>query len=131
MKHTKEHPLHKAQALLADPENLDLDELTHQLAIAAIEADAQSAVISLYEDELRRELRAKVDLAGAIPACPDPEFAFTLSGEQLLSARRQASLHFNKVFQVSPISRSTDPSKKSRVPKDLLLRSGLGTNPAS
>jgi len=131
MQKTPQHPLLKAQALLADPENLDLDELTNQLAIAAIEADAQTALITLYEDELRRELRAKVDLAGAIPACPDPQHAFTLSGEQLLSARRQASLHFNRVFQLGPISRSAVPAEKSRVPQDQLLRSGLGTNPAS
>ena len=131
MQITSQHPLLKAQALLADPANLDLDELSSQLAVAAVEADAQSALIALYEDELRRELRAKVDLAGAIPACPDPELAFTLSGEQLLSARRQASLHFNRVFQLAPISRSAMPSQNSRVPKDLMIRSGLGTNSAS
>ena len=130
MLNTPRHPLLKAQALLADPENLDLDELTHQLAIAAIEADAQAALITLYEDELRRELRAKVDLAGAVPECPNPDFAATLSGEQLLSARRQASLHFNRVFQLAPVSRSA-PTKNPRVPQDQLLRSGLGTNPAS
>ncbi len=128
MQITSQHPLLKAQALLADPANLDLDELSSQLAVASVEADAQAGLISLYEDELRRELRAKVELAGAIPACPDPELAFTLSGEQLLSARRQASLHFNRVFQLAPISRSAIPSHNSRVPKDLLLRSGLGSN---
>ncbi len=131
MNNTSQHPLLKAQALLADPENLDLDTLSQQLAVAAVEADAQSALISLYEDELRRELRAKVDLAGAIPACPDPALAFTLSGEQLLSARRQASLHFNRVFQLAPISRSAIPANSAHVTKDLLLRSGLGTNSAS
>lgn len=123
------HPLITAQSLLADPTNLDLDTLGQQLNIAAIEADAQSALIALYEDELRRELRAKVDLAGPIPDCPDPELAFTLSGEQLLSARRQASLHFNRVFQLAPIARSAKPSSSSRLPQDLLLRTGLG-NPA-
>ncbi len=131
MNNTSQHPLLKAQALLADTENLDLDTLSQQLAVAAVEADAQFALISLYEDELRRELRAKVDLAGAIPACPDPELAFTLSGEQLLSARRQASLHFNRVFQLAPISRSAIPANSAHVTKDLLLRSGLGTNSAS
>ncbi len=123
------HPLITAQSLLADPTNLDLDTLGQQLNIAAIEADAQSALIALYEDELRRELRAKVDLAGPIPTCPDPELAFTLSGEQLLSARRQASLHFNRVFQLAPIARSAKPSSSSHLPQDLLLRTGLG-NPA-
>jgi len=123
------HPLITAQSLLADPTSLDLDSLNQQIGIAAIEADAQAALIALYEDELRRELRAKVDLAGPIPACPDPELAFTLSGEQLLSARRQASLHFNRVFQLAPIARSAKPSQSSHLPQDLLLRSGLG-NPA-
>lgn len=131
MSHSKDHPLQKAQVLLASPNDLDLDELTHQLAIAAIESNAQRALINLYEDELRRELRAKVDLAGAIPLCTEPALAFTLSGEELLKARRQASLHFNRVFQLVPTARSTTPAKNSRVPKDQLLRSGLGTNSAS
>jgi hypothetical protein len=128
MTNTSEHPLISAQNLLSDPTTLDLDKLSGHLSVAAVEADAQRALISLYEDELRRELRAKVELAGPIPACPDPELAFTLSGEQLLAARRQASLHFNRVFQLAPLSRSAIPANTSRVPKDLLLRSGLGTN---
>ncbi|MCB1060546.1 MAG: hypothetical protein KDB65_09955 [Calditrichaeota bacterium] len=128
MTNTPEQPLISAQNLLSDPTNLDLDKLSGHLSIAAVEADALRALISLYEDELRRELRAKVDLAGPIPACPDPELAFTMSGEQLLAARRQASLHFNRVFQLAPVSRSAIPANKSRVPQDLLLRSGLGTN---
>ncbi len=128
MQKTPAHPLFTAQTLLADPANLDLDQLSSHLTVAAVEADAQAALIALYEDELRRELRAKVDLAGPIPACPDPDLAFTLSGEELLSARRQASRHFNRVFQLAPVSRSAIPANTSRVPKDLLLRSGLGTN---
>ncbi|NUO19824.1 hypothetical protein HUU59_10280 [bacterium] len=121
-------PLSKAQALLANPENLDLDELNHQLAIAALEADAQAALIQLYEDELRRELKAKIELAGAIPACPEPDHAFTLSGKQLLSARREASLHFNQVFQLSPMLRTAMNSRAARIPADQLHRSGLGSN---
>lgn len=120
-------PLATALNLLADPTNLDLDELARQLELATLETAALRGLVNLYEDELRRELRSKVELAGGIPACPDADLAFTLSGEHLLSARRHASQNFNHVFALAPLARSTVPANSSRVPKDLLLRSGLGT----
>lgn len=131
MQNPTESALTTALGLLADPTSLDLDQLTRQLELAALETTAYRGLVTLYEDELRRELKSKLELAGGIPACPDSELAFTLSGEQLLSARRQASLHFNRVFALAPLSRSAVPASTSHVPKDLLLRSGLGTNPAS
>lgn len=128
MQNPTESAITTALALIENPTTLDLDQLTHQLELAALEGAALRGLINLYEDELRRELKSKIELAGGIPACPDAELAFTLSGEQLLSARRQASLHFNRVFALAPLSRSAIPASSSRVPKDLLLRSGLGTN---
>lgn len=120
-------PLSQALELLSNPTTLDLDEVARQLELATLETAALRGLLSLYEDELRRELSGKLELAGFLPACPDPQTALTLSGEQLLSARRQASLLFNQVFQLAPIARSATPSKTPRVPADLLLRSGLGT----
>ncbi|MCB9357577.1 MAG: hypothetical protein H6505_03300 [Calditrichaeota bacterium] len=127
MPNPTQSPLTTALNLLSEPTNLDLDELARQLELATLETAALRGLVSLYEDELRRELRSKVELAGGIPACPDPELAFTLSGEHLLSARRNASLNFNRVFSLAPLSRSAVPSNSTRVPQDLLLRAGLGT----
>lgn len=72
MTNTPEQPLISAQNLLSDPTNLDLDKLSGHLSIAAVEADALRALISLYEDELRRELRAKVDPPDLSPRVPIP-----------------------------------------------------------
>ncbi len=95
--------------LLPPPEgcsDLDLDAFRQQLAAAAgAWADLESRA-RLYETELQRELRAKVDLAGSIPACPDPETAFTLVGFELLAARREAARKFNDVFSVAPLRRN-------------------------
>jgi hypothetical protein len=95
--------------LLPSPEGcseLDLDSFRDQLAAAAgAWADLEDRA-RLYETELQRELRAKVDLAGGIPACPEPEIAFTLQGLDLLAARHAASRKFNDVFSVSPLRRN-------------------------
>jgi hypothetical protein len=86
--------------------DLDLDYFRQQLAAAAAAWAKLETHARLYETELQRELRAKVDLAGAIPACPDPETAFTLVGFELLAARREAAHKFNDVYSVSPLRRN-------------------------
>jgi hypothetical protein len=123
-----DHPLQIAHQMLSEPTNLDLDRIAQQLELAIIEIEALRALINLYEDEFHRELKSKLELAGGISACPDPVLAYTLQGEELLRARKQASQHFNRVFTLVPISRSAKPHTNSPpVPQDLLLRSGLGT----
>jgi hypothetical protein len=86
-------------------ETLDLD----QLRITPREADDTmrrlEEKVRLYETELQRELRAKVDLCGGIPACQQPDTAFTLAGSALLNARREAAHKFNQVFFMAPLCR--------------------------
>jgi hypothetical protein len=85
---------------------LDLDHFRQQLAAAAGAWATLEGRTRLYETELQRELRAKVELAGAIPTCPNPETAFTLIGLELLAARREAARKFNDVFSVAPLRRN-------------------------
>lgn len=94
--------------LLPPPESLaelDLDDLRTRLAAAATAWAELESRARLYETELQRELRAKVDLAGGFPACPAPEAAFALNGLELLAARREASHRFNQVFFMAPLCR--------------------------
>jgi hypothetical protein len=94
--------------LIPPPEqlaDLNLDDLRQNLESAAAIWAEQEQRIRLYETELQRELRAKIDLSGPIPACPTPEDAFLLNGLALLSARREASQKFNQVFFMAPLSR--------------------------
>jgi hypothetical protein len=86
-------------------EELDLDHLRELLgeaddALARLEEKSR-----LYESELQRELRAKVDLCGPVRTCPAPEAAFTLAGDALLAARREATRKFNQVFFMAPLCR--------------------------
>jgi hypothetical protein len=89
---------------------LNLDDLRQNLAEASELATALESKTALYEKELQRELRAKIELCGGIPHCPDPEAAFTLGGVELLAARRAASQKFNQVFFMAPLSRHAHPS---------------------
>jgi hypothetical protein len=86
-------------------QSLDLDQIREHLEAADTALTLLDTEHHLYELELQRELRAKVDLAGPVPACPDPEAAFKLSGQPLLEARRDACRQFNKVFFMAPLSR--------------------------
>jgi hypothetical protein len=90
---------------------LNLDDLRQSLADASEIGRALESKTALYEKELQRELRAKIELCGGIPDCPDPETAFTLSGAELLAARRSASRQFNQVFFMAPLSRHAPPSQ--------------------
>jgi GTP cyclohydrolase III len=91
-------------------EELDLDHLRELLGEADDALARLEAKTRLYESELQRELRAKVDLCGGIGACPNPETAFTLSGSALLSARREAAHKFNQVFFMAPLCRQAQKS---------------------
>jgi hypothetical protein len=91
---------------LDSPDQLDLDQIRQDLQIAAKAWTELQEQDTLYEFELRKELRAKVELAGGVPLCPAPEIAFTLHELDLLNARRAASEHFNSVFAMAPLCRS-------------------------
>jgi len=86
-------------------ETLDLDQLRSALGEADDAMRQLEEKARLYETELQRELRAKVDLCGGIPICPQPETAFTLAGNALLTARREAAQKFNQVFFMAPLCR--------------------------
>ncbi len=86
-------------------ETIDLDAIRQKLEAADSALTHLDGEHKLYELELQRELRAKVDLAGAVPSCPDAESAFKLSGQPLLEARREACRQFNRVFFMAPLSR--------------------------
>ena len=90
---------------LESPEHIDLDQLRSDLTALAETQAALSQRTDLYETELQRELRAKVDLCGPVPSCPSPESAFDLHDSELLRARREASVKFNDIFYMAPISR--------------------------
>lgn len=91
---------------LAEPHHVDLDELRERIETLAAEAALDAEMLQLYETELQRELRAKVDLAGAVNGCATPDTAFTLRGPVLISARREAARQFNHVFHMAPLCRS-------------------------
>jgi len=86
-------------------QDLDLDSLRELLGDADEALNRLADKVRLYESELQRELRAKVDLCGGIPSCPSPEAAFTLSGNALLAARREATHQFNQAFFMAPLCR--------------------------
>jgi hypothetical protein len=86
-------------------EELDLDSLRELLGEADEALNTLAERVRLYEGELQRELRAKVELCGGVATCPTPETAFTLSGNSLLAARREASQQFNQVFFMAPLCR--------------------------
>ncbi|MDD5089175.1 MAG: hypothetical protein PHI18_10320 [bacterium] len=90
---------------LAQPHHLDLDGLRETIETLAAEAELDRDMLQLYELELQRELRAKVDLAGAVSGCAAPEIAFTLRGPVLITARREAARQFNRVFHMAPLCR--------------------------
>lgn len=82
---------------------LDLDTFKQQMRQAADSWAELEQRTRLYETELQRELRAKVDLTGSVPGCLTPETAFGLTGFALLSARREATHKFNQIFHLAPL----------------------------
>ena len=86
-------------------ETLDLDQLRDNLAHIETTLRELENKVRLYETELQRELRAKVDLCGGSPQCPQPESAFTLAGDALLNARREIAYKFNQTFSMAPLCR--------------------------
>lgn len=91
---------------LDHPQHIDVDRLRTRLCELVEYCDQLDHKLRLYELQLQRELRAKVDLCGGIPACPDPESAFRLTGNQLLSARAEMARRFNEVFYMAPLCRN-------------------------
>jgi hypothetical protein len=110
-------PFNELISKLNQPEHLDLDELRRNLVLLSARWSELSDRATLYESEFQRELRAKIDLCGGIPNCPDVDYALTLNGEELLSARRVASLQFNRVFYMAPLIRC-GLSDSSRIRRD-------------
>jgi hypothetical protein len=95
---------------------LDLDALRQKLETArAAWADLEGRT-RLYESEFQREVRAKIDLCGGIPACPTPEAAFALTGQPLLTTRREIRHKFNQIFFMAPLSRHAQ-TPSSSVPR--------------
>lgn len=97
------------QNLLPEPDQiheLDLDHLRAALSEADALMTRLEEKIRLYEPELQRELRAKIDLCGGIPQRPDPDAALALTGSELLAARRDASRKFNQTFYMAPLCRN-------------------------
>ena len=101
-----ESPFQELISQLDQPEHVNLDELRRNLQLLSARWSELNDRTTLYESELQRELRAKIDLGGSIPSCPDADCAFMLNGEELLSARRAASLQFNRVFYMAPLVRN-------------------------
>jgi hypothetical protein len=101
-----ESPFRELISKLEQPENLNLDELRRNLLLLSARWSELHQRATLYESEFQRELRAKIDLCGGIPGCPEADLAATLNGEELLSARRAASLQFNRVFYMAPLTRN-------------------------
>jgi hypothetical protein len=113
------HPELKSPVLelienLEHPDHIDLDQLRRKLTMLSTRWQELAASNQLYEAELQRELRAKIDLGGGLPGCPDINYAAELSGEELLSARRAASLQFNRVFHMAPLTRNSRPEHAER-----------------
>lgn len=100
------NPFPQLEALIADPTQIDLDQLKSALVELRSAWDEREQILNLYQDELQRELRAKVELCGGIPACHNPDIVPTLSGPALLAARREASHQFNQTFFIMPLSRT-------------------------
>jgi hypothetical protein len=100
------HPIRELESLTSDPTQLDLDLLRLALAATREAWDAREQLLNLYQDELQRELRAKVELCGGIPACQNPDLIPSLNGPALLAARREASHQFNQTFFIMPLSRA-------------------------
>ncbi len=92
---------------LESPHQVDLDELKTGLENIARQVTEREQTAQLYELELQREVRAKVDLCGGITGCPRPEVAFELTGQALLAARRDIIHKFNEVFFMAPLCRNT------------------------
>ncbi len=99
------NPITDILPLLDDPAAIDLDAVQNSLHSSIRAWDEREKLLALYEHELQKELRAKSDLCGGIPTCAKPDDAFSLAGPALLAARREASLRFNELFYMAPISR--------------------------
>ncbi len=99
------NPITQLLPLLDDPTSLDLDLLRSGIHTASAAFDDLKKLHDSYEHELQKELRAKSDLCGGTPTCAFPDSAFSLRGPALLAARREASLRFNELYMISPVSR--------------------------
>ena len=100
------NPISPLITQLEHPANLNLDELLSALRQAATDFDAVRKRATLAEYELQRELKALVELTGPTPVCDDPELAWSLHGESLALARRDAKKRYNDLFRIQPIRRT-------------------------
>jgi len=105
------------ETLLSNPDQIDLDQLRAALAAAREQWHKQEQQLLLYEHELQKEVRAKVELCGGIPSCCDPEMIDSLTGPALLAARREASHQFNQTFFIMPLSRTAQNPKQPEQPR--------------
>ena len=101
MNETISHVLNR----LNEPANIDLDALRTDLESIAAEARNLTDLAGLYEFDLQKEIRAKVDLCGPISGCATPESAFSLRGPALLEVRREARRRFNELYCMAPLCR--------------------------
>lgn len=101
------NPITPLLTQLENPTELNLDSLLDSLCEAARSWDDLRLRSGLAEEELQRELKAMIELAGPIPACPDPHHAFKLHGEYLIRARRDAGKRYNDVFRIYPVRRQS------------------------
>ena len=99
------NPIAPLLTQLENPTDLNLDSLLESLRNAARSWDDLYVRAGLCEEELQRELKAMLELAGPIAACTDPMAPFKLKGEDLVRARRDARKHYNDVFRLTPVRR--------------------------
>lgn len=91
---------------LENPADLNLDQLLEALREAGRSYDELRVRTVFCEHELQRELKALIELIGPIPSCTDADAAYSLHGEPLVQARREARKQYNEVFRNAPIRRS-------------------------
>lgn len=110
---------------LKEPKYLDLDRFREKIEGLEERFRKTEELNRLYESALQNELRARIELVGGTPGCPEPETAVKLHGENLLAARRGASEKFNRLFYMEPLSRRAATRKPEAPPagaKPLTLR---------
>jgi hypothetical protein len=99
------NPISPLISSLENPADLNLDQLLELLRDAARIYENMYVRATFYEKELQRELKSLLELTGPIPACAEPQLAYTLQTEALLLARRDARKLFNEIYKIAPVRR--------------------------